>query len=185
MPYFSRLTDIVTCNLSSILADADDQQAALEEIIFEMTEGVAGAERSVKTAGTNVSRIEVEIGEQQAEISAWLAGAQEALANGNEADARQALERKHEVEDLIAGLEQQLEAAISTRDHLRTMLNALQARLADAQRRLRQMKGSSEVTADETVTAIKSPQQVIPVSDKQSRVEAELASLRQQLDSNR
>lgn len=180
MTYFSRLTDIVTCNLSSILADAEDPQAALQEIIFEMKEGVAGAERSVNTANMQVSRIEIEIGEQRTNVDAWMKSAQDALANQNEALARQSLERKHEVEDLIAGLEQQLEAAISTRDHLRTMLNALQARMADAIRRGRQAdldaESSTAIMEESEPTALSS-------DDRQSRIEAELNALRKQMES--
>ncbi|MDA7503643.1 PspA/IM30 family protein [bacterium] len=180
MPYFSRLTDIVTCNLSSILARAEDQKVALEEIVYEMKEGVSGAERSVNTASQNVTKIEVEIGEQHEEIAAWMKQAQQALSNGQEVKARQALERKHEVEDLIAGLEQQLEAAISTRDHLRTMMNALQARLADAKRRMK-LLASGEDLFEENPSEDVVQEDSIP-SDRKSRVEAELEALRQQME---
>ena len=45
MSYFSRLTDIVTCNLTELLAREADPAAALEGIIAEMQEGLAGAKR--------------------------------------------------------------------------------------------------------------------------------------------
>ncbi|QDT32410.1 PspA/IM30 family protein [Thalassoglobus polymorphus] len=180
MPYFSRLTDIVTCNLTSILEQAVDKKAALEEIIFEMKEGVSGAERSVKTAGTNVSQLEVEIGEQRAAIGSWVQSAQEALAMNDEAKARQALERKHEVEDLIAGLEQQLEAAISTRDHLRTMMNALQARLADASRRLKMLSDGEDATEESQSSDSSANLEASP--DRQGRVDQELEAMRKQME---
>lgn len=177
MPYFSRLTDIVTCNLSSLLADADDPAAALQEILREMGEGVAGAERSVRTAAQNLARIESEIGEQRQATSDWVERAQSALRSGDESSARQALERKHEVEDLIAGLEQQLQSAIATRDHLRTMLQALQARLADARRRQQEIDGTPErVTTGDAKAA---PVAITP--SRRGRVDAELEELRRQL----
>jgi len=179
MPYFSRLTDIVTCNLSSILSQADDRKVALEEIIYEMKEGVSGAERSSNTAAKNVSRIEIEIGEQRAEVDNWMKTAQESMSDGDEARARQALERKHEVEDLIAGLEQQLKAAISTRDHLRTMMHALQARLADATRRLQVIATGENATAED-VPVEAALEREIP-SERQGRVDAELEALRRQM----
>ena len=61
MSYFSRLTDIVTCNLSAILAEAEDPGATLEEIIEEMRTGIESARRSVKTAATNEVRVCEEI----------------------------------------------------------------------------------------------------------------------------
>lgn len=170
MPFFSRLTDIVTCNLSSILAQAENPETALGEIIHEMQEGVAGAQRSVKTAGHNVARIESEIHTQREEAQRWLEEAKTALSSGADAQARMLLTRKHEVEDLIAGLEQQLQAAVSTRDHLQTTLHALEARLADARRR--QAGGSETETTDVTGATVDS---------RQYRVDVELEALRQQL----
>lgn len=178
MAYFSRLTDIVTCNVSSLIAKAQDPAAALEEIIREINEGVAGAERSTRTAQANVVRIECEIGEQRQQVGAWLQQAQVSLRANDESAARQALLRKHEVEDLIAGLEQQLHAAVSTRDHLQTMMNALQARLADAQRR------SLAFRAGEAPEVAAPGGKVPPAAEPvlaHSRVDAELEALRRQL----
>ena len=61
MTYFSRLTDIVTCNLTKLLAEADDPAAALQEIIAEMDAGMAGARRSMQTAQGNEDRIRGEV----------------------------------------------------------------------------------------------------------------------------
>ncbi|HUG17554.1 MAG TPA: hypothetical protein VMM56_01155, partial [Planctomycetaceae bacterium] len=60
MSYFSRLTDIVTCNLSEILANEEDPKAAIEQIVYEIQEGVVGAERSLKTARNHVEKLELE-----------------------------------------------------------------------------------------------------------------------------
>lgn len=144
MPHFSRLTDIVTCNLSAMLAEAADPKKALEEIIREMKEGVAGANRSSRTAANNLSRIELEIAEQTQQVQQWLGRAREALAGEDEENARQALLRKREHESLLAGLEQQLGAARSTRDHMTCTLHALEARLADALRRKADLEGVEE-----------------------------------------
>ena len=182
MPYFSRLTDIVTCNLSTILDRSDDHKKALEEIIFEMKEGIAGAQRSVNTANDNVAKIEIEIGEQRQEADQWQSGAADAIRNGDENKARHALARKHEVEDLVAGLEQQLAAAVSTRDHLKTIANALQARLADANRRLRQIETGEDSGPIESPTEVDS--QPKSSSECDSRVDAELEALRKQLGAN-
>ena len=61
MSYFSRLTDIVTCNLTQLLAQAEDPRAAISEIIQEMREGVAGAQRRVSTAVASEERLRLEL----------------------------------------------------------------------------------------------------------------------------
>ncbi|MCH7685816.1 MAG: PspA/IM30 family protein, partial [Planctomycetes bacterium] len=102
MRHFNRLTDIVTCSLTEILSSAADPQAALQEIIHEMEEGVAGANRSVITAQASVERIERELEEHRSQIEQWTAKAKQELSAGSEDAARLALVRKSEVEDLVA-----------------------------------------------------------------------------------
>ncbi len=151
MSYFSRLTDIVTCNLSEILANESDPEAALRQIIYEMEEGRAGANRSVNTAVASQQRLSKELQEHSAQVELWMSKAKDELGAGSEPGARLALARKREVEDLIAGLQQQHKAAVATREHLTTVLRALKARLAEARRRLQQL-GSGQIS-EETAAA--------------------------------
>jgi phage shock protein A len=137
MPYFSRLTDIVTCSITALLEAADDPQAALAVIVHEINQGIEGAKRSARTAGENARRLQTEISEQREQIAYWVSQAKAHLAAGNDDAARQDLLRKREVENLIAALEDQHRAATATEHHLTTMLHALRARLAEAERRQR------------------------------------------------
>lgn len=181
MSYFSRLTDIVTCNLSHLLAQAEDPQAAIALIILEMREGLSGAQRSVSTASASEERLKVEIDAHREQVEMWSSKAKEMLLAGNEADARQSLLRKREVEDLIAGLSQQHKAAVATREHLATMQRALEARLAEALRRQESLgiatfKNQPEIPA--YLTASNSC-----VQDRHHEVDAELEALKRELGS--
>ena len=173
MPYFSRLTEIVTCNLTALLDGAEDRHATLEEIIKEIQEGITGAKRSVRTAESNVTRIECEISEQLIQSGEWITKARDFLAKDREDLARNALSRKKEIENLIAGLEQQLSAAVSTRNHLKTTLHALEARLADAQRR--------RTTTPVDQSALPYREETILIATHTESVEAELAALRREV----
>jgi phage shock protein A len=144
MPYFSRLTDIVTCSLTALLEGIDDPAAALAEIIHEIHQGIEGAKRSAKTAASNALRLQSEIDEQKEQVAYWVTQAKARLTEGNDDLARQALLRKREVESLIAALTDQHRAATATEHHLTTMLHALQARLAEAERRLRGESGKEQ-----------------------------------------
>lgn len=177
MAYFSRLTDIVTCNLTEMLSSSDDPDATLREIIAEMEEGLKGAERSVATAKHSQERTRTELGEEQRQIQHWGDAARTALKNGDESKARLALIRKQEAEDLAAGLEQQLNAATSTVEHLTTMQRALEARLSDAKRRL---AGDSETP--EAVQPAKSPSE--SGCTHADKIEAELEALRREIESS-
>lgn len=184
MSYFSRLTDIVTCNLSDILAQEPDPRAAIQSIVREMEEGLAGAKRSVSTANGSVAKLNREIGEHQIQADQWMDQAKAELQKGNEAGARTALMRKQESEDVVAGLEQQHVAAIATRDHLQTMLRALEARLTEARRKLRQLE---QGLAEETPAAERDidSEEDFPETNgsRADQVEAELAALKKLLNS--
>ena len=168
MPYFSRLTDIVTCNLTAILEGADDPAAALDEIVREMDQGLVASRRSVKTATANVEAIERDIERQQTDLTHWQAEAKRSLQGGDEAAAKSALMRKKETQSLIDGLQQSLAAAHATRDQLTTTYRALHARMADARRRQAELSG-------EAATPLAAPDELA------SEIDAELEALRAEL----
>jgi len=178
MSYFSRLTDIVTCNLSALLAEAPDPAVALAEIVTEMREGLAGARRSVATAAASAERLVGEIDEHRHQAIQWEEKARAQLKSGEDEAARDSLLRKREVHDLIAGLEQQQRAAQATKDHLSTMQRALEARLAEALRR----QEESGIIAPSLVGD--SPEFTRPSATERSRqqqVESELDALKREL----
>ncbi len=179
MSYFSRLTDIVTCNLTEILSRSDDPPAALREIISEMEEGVAGAKRSVATAEANRRRLQQEISDQKSQQEMWAAKALDALKAGEESEARTFLFRKQETEDLTAGLEQQLTAAEATWNHLTTTLRALQARLVDAERKRDELEASDSEM--QPVVSARPPHAPGAGDERSRRVEDELAALKREL----
>ena len=172
MPYFSRLTDIVTCDLTAILDAADNPGAALEEIVREMDQGLAAAKRSVRTAKLNVEQIERDIQREQNEVAHWIEEAKRCLASNDDAGARAALLRKKEAESLIEGLNQSLAAAVATREQLNTTFHALHARMSDAKRKQAELSGEefnpSQPPDDETA----------------SEIDAELAAMRSAMEAN-
>lgn len=181
MSYFSRLTDIVTCNLTHLLEQAEDPQAAIAEIIREMREGLSGAQRSVSTASASEDRLRGEIDSHREQVEMWTAKAKELLVAGSEAEARQSLLRKREVEDLIAGLSQQHKAAVVTREHLATMQRALEARLAEAVRR----QESLGIAVIEELSNVPAYLTTSPScgEDRHREVDAELEALKRELGS--
>ncbi|MBA3315118.1 MAG: PspA/IM30 family protein [Planctomycetota bacterium] len=176
MTYFSRLTDIVTCNLTDLLKQADDPIATLDEIVLEMEEGLAGARRSVNTAANNAERLRGEIDTHRNQVAIWKESARQAVVGGREDEARIALSRKQELEDVAAGLEQEYGAAVATRDHLETTLRALQARLTDARRKRAELTG--EPAPPELASPYAAPE---PLGGRNRAIEDELAALKREL----
>ncbi len=192
MTYFSRLTEIVTCNLNEILADAADPLGAIREIVLEMEEGVSGARRSCQTAASNEHRLTTEMDAHRTQIAFWTAKAKEELSKQSEAQAREALLRKREIEDLVAALQQQQQAATVTREHLQTTLRALEARLADARRKELELFSAAPLVEtrflDTQPTGSAPPRRVeldTPVDEQRAaQIEDELEALRREMQSN-
>lgn len=191
MSYFSRLSDIVTCNLNQLLSEETDPAAAIAEILREIEAGVAGANRSVATATANERRINAEIDEHRQQVFFWQDKAREELSAKREQAARRALMRKREVENLIAALEQQHAAAVSTSEQLETTRRALEARLAEARRLQEQLINQLDGGNDETAVNLLSDTQVFndvveetvePNETRDPAIEDELEALRRELE---
>jgi phage shock protein A len=180
MSYFSTLTDIVTCNLSEILANEADPEAAIEQIVYEIQEGVSGALRSMDTARNRVRSLEEELSEHRQQAENLAQQARDAVAQDNENDARKYLLRKTEQLDLVAGLEQQLASANNLVSHLTTTHRALEARLHDAQRKQREFKTGT--ASEDAPVAVPAEEDKLPVEPSRSQqIEDELAALKKQL----
>jgi len=193
MAYFSRLSDIVTCNLNDLLEKEQDPSSAILSILQEIEAGVAGANRSVTTAASNLQQIQNEIEEHRRQVTHWKEKAREELSTNREEAARRALVRKREVEDLIAGLDQQYAAAVATREQLETTRRALEARLAEARRlneefrRIQSGSGTSDtVTYTLSDTKVLHPGEVEAIKEEIEQrdpvIEDELAALKRELE---
>ena len=179
MPYFSRLTDIVTCSLTEILDSSDDPQTTLKEVLEEMAEGLTSARRVAKTSAANRDRLQQEIDSHSTQLNEWLSKAKESLEQGNEEAARDCLTRKVEIEDLVDGLKPELDAAESNYQHMLRIQKALEARHAEAQRRMTEMTGEEPTIRLESETAVHAIDR--SRQEKSSEVEAELEALRKQI----
>lgn len=184
MSFFSRLSDIVSCKLDDLMSEQGDPPQALARIISEIEEGLAGARRSVTAAGSSEERLKAELAERQSQAAWWAGKAREELAGGNDDAARQALMRKRETEDLAAGLEQQLAAATSTREHLSTTMRAIEARLAEARRRQSELTTGTPRPVRRATSAGLPAGASPPVADRTraQQIEEELEALRRDLN---
>ncbi|RLS41955.1 MAG: hypothetical protein DWH78_01555 [Planctomycetota bacterium] len=181
MPHFSRLTDIITCNLTEILNGVSDPGQTLQEIVDEMNEGLAACRRNVRTAANNGERLHQEIAEYEVQVAEWKNRARLFLSEGDEEGARDSLRRKVEVEDLIAGLQPELDAANQTCQHMLRIQKALEARQAEALRKMEQLTGlqaTLKPTSESTAMATSAAS-----AARAREVEAELEALKRELGS--
>ncbi len=180
MPHFSRLTDIITCSLTEILNSAADPATTLQEIIGEMEEGLTACRRNVRTSTSNSERLKREIAEYESEVLVWKDRAKHSLAEDDEDAARNSLRRKVELEDLIAGLRPELDAADSASQHMLRIQKALEARHSEALRKYEELTGQPAKVHLASETAVLSS--VAATQKRSSAVEAELEALRREME---
>ena len=106
-----------------------------------MEDGLSGARRAVEKESRDVQRLRDEIDEHRGQTVTWSDRARDAVTSGDETAARNALLRKREHENLLEGLERELQAATTNLQHFTTTLGALEARLNDARRRQSGLSG--------------------------------------------
>jgi phage shock protein A len=101
----------------------------MEDAIHKARPDVAKAMANEKTIGR-------ELAANSSQASSWEERAVAAVESGDDKLARKALERKKEYEKIVAALTDQNIAAQEASQMLRRQLEAMEAKLADAQRRL-------------------------------------------------
>ncbi len=132
MPYFSRTSEIIACDLKSMLQGVDNRLDVIHAIIREVEQGVSSVRRASASADAEVERLETDLARHRSQIDYWGDEAKRRVEAGDTDKAKLALLRKREYSDLTAGLEKLLESAIHTRDEMLPRLRAIEARLAEA-----------------------------------------------------
>lgn len=136
MSIFSRISDIISANLNDLIDGIENPEKMLRQAVREMESTIGKATDSLAgmIAGQKLATRELEKNRQA--LSLWTERTQAAVRDGNDELARTAIGRKQEHAKLIAALQDDLRASDETIGKLRLQLNGMQAKLAEAKRRL-------------------------------------------------
>lgn len=132
MTFFSRLTDIITTNLTALLQEAANPTAALKQMISELEAAVKSARNSASQALSKAQGLKAELDQYQKQMQFWNQKARDAVELNRDDLARRALSRRRELVDLSGALEQQYASAQRMVENLKTTLRAVEARLSEA-----------------------------------------------------
>lgn len=136
MSIFSRISDIISANLNDVVEGYEDPEKMLRQAIREMEAAIAAAKPEVAKAMANEKTTAKQLASNEKECDRWAQRAEAAVEADDDDRARQALSRKREYEQIAAALRDQHEASAEAAQTLRRQLEAMQAKLKDAQRRL-------------------------------------------------
>jgi len=135
MGILSRFADIVSSNINALLDRAEDPAKMVDQYLRKMSSDLAEVKKETAGVMAEESRTKRLVDENNKEVFKFTELAKKALVAGNENDARVFLAKKHELEDIGAGLQTAAAAAHENAVKMRQMhdklvkdINALNAR---------------------------------------------------------
>ena len=184
MGLFKRLQDIITANLGDVVEGSDNPEPVLRQAIAEMETAIAEAKRETARAMAAEKLAANELADSERQSRDWQLQAEKAIRAGDDAVARKALTRKQEHDKVSAALRDQVAAASEASGVLRRQLEAMQAKVSEAKRRIgtlaaRQKAAAVRMKSADVNFETEAFAKFDRISGKIARVEAEADALRE------
>lgn len=136
MNIFVRISDIITANFNELIEKYENPEQMLKQAIREMECAIANARPDVARAMASEKTVAKELAANEKQATLWKERATTAVSSDDDELAKKALSRAKEFERIIAALRDQLSASTEASQSLRRQYEAMESKLADAQRRL-------------------------------------------------
>jgi len=133
--FAKRAATILKSNANALLDEMEDPAKMLDQSVREMTEELARVRESAVAAVAAEKGLRARLAEQKRLSDQWAQRAKQALEQGNEELARQALERKREPHDEAARLAPEWQSAVQLADTLKRRFRAIKDKVEQARRK--------------------------------------------------
>ena len=147
MRLFRRIGDIIAANLNDLVDRFEDPEVMLKQAIREMETMIEETTGAAARAIASERLLAKDLADHERKARRWHARAEEAVVQGDDDLARQAIARAQEHEALAHALIEQRSAAQQTAQALRDQVNAMRAKQAEARRKLASLSGRRQVVA--------------------------------------
>lgn len=180
MSIVSRIRDLLSANINSMLENAEDPEKMANEYIRQLEQQLYEAKTNVASAMADATRLNNQQARYDAETESWARKAEAALRANNEELARGALARKVQAAKLAEQYTQQSDAQDSQVEQLQNALVQLEARISEtrAKRELIIAKKNRVATQEairRTVSGIGKINALEKLEDLEERVDHDLA----------
>jgi phage shock protein A len=159
MAILDRIAMVLRSNLNALINQAEDPEKMLDQILIDMRQQLAEAKREVAVAIADEKRLAAQVEAGLEQVRQWDSRAVLAVTKGEDDLARDALRRKAEQEQLVAGYKNQWEAQKTSTDNLKHALRALSEKIDEAARKknllvARQKRAQAQKHIHEVMTGL-------------------------------
>jgi len=144
MGLFDRISRVVRANLNDLVGKAEDPEKVLEQAVIDMQENLVQLRQAVARTIAEQKRTEKQYNQNSDESNKWHQRAQLALKKGDEALAREALQRRKSYADTATVLKTQLDGQTGQVEALKRQLIALESKIAEAKTKKNMLKARAQ-----------------------------------------
>lgn len=135
MGIFARLADVIKSNLNDMISRAEDPEKMLNQVIIEMASQLIEAKKGVAEAIAMEKKVLKQAEEEAAKVTEWERRAMMAVRAGDDALAKEALNRKKEHEGLATTLKEQWSKQKAQVEQIKLALRVLNNKIEEAKRK--------------------------------------------------
>ncbi len=132
MSWIQQFTFIMRSNITAIREKIEDPERMLHQLIDDMEEELDVVRQSVAAAIADDIQLGKEVETLRSEMGTWEGRAETALRNGNESNAKQALEQKIRLEERLAVIETTYESQCNQVAKLQSSYRDLEDKIRQA-----------------------------------------------------
>jgi len=181
MGIFSRLAALIKSNINDLISKAEDPEKMLEQVVIEMANQLIEAKKQVAIAIADEKRLAKQAEGEAAKAAEWERRAMMAVRAGDDALAKEALQRKKEHDDLAQVYKEQWSKQKKQVDQLKLALRVLNQKIEEAKRKkqvliARKRRAEAQKKIQETMAGLQESsafETFDRMSEKVDQIEAE------------
>jgi phage shock protein A len=135
MGIFARLATLIKSNLNDLISRSEDPEKMLNQVVIDMANQLIEAKKQVAVSIADEKRLAKQAEQEAANAAEWERRAMLAIKAGDDALAKEALNRKKEHEALAVTLKDQWQKQKNAVEQLKSALRMLSNKIEEAKRK--------------------------------------------------
>jgi phage shock protein A len=159
MGIFARLATLIKSNLNDLISRSEDPEKMLNQVVIDMANQLIEAKKQVAVSIADEKRLAKQAEQEAANAAEWERRAMLAIKAGDDALAKEALNRKKEHDTLAGTLKDQWQKQKQAVEQLKTALRLLNNKIEEAKRKknvliARKKRAEAQKAIQETMSGL-------------------------------